>query len=373
MDLLTEPFLFEFFRNGLYAAVMVGILCGVIGVFIVLRGMSYIGHGLAHASFGGAVLGYVFNVNFYVGAAVTGFVAALLINWITRSGKIKADAAIGIVTTAFFALGVALLSKYREFTQSFEAALFGNILGVSDSDLLVVACVMVVVCVAIGFMYKSLLFSTFDPDAAQVFGFKTDLIQMAFAFLLALAIIASMNVVGVTMLAAALVIPATIARMLTDHFGKVLIISTGVGASMGLVGMYASYHFDAASGASIVLFGSAIFVVVLMRNSIRDRLEFRRRHHHHGELAHSHAQPHNHVHASEGHEHDISHSSAHDHDHDRPRDHGHDHDHPHDHSHDHDHEHPHAHHADSDHSQPSGVSTARPAAAKEPHVTPKPS
>lgn len=311
MELLTEPFLFEFFRNGLYAAVMVGILCGVIGVFIVLRGMSYIGHGLAHASFGGAVLGYVFNVNFYVGAAITGFVAALMINWITRSGKIKADAAIGIVTTAFFAMGVALLSKFRQFTQSFEAALFGNILGVNDSDLMVVAGVMLVTCVAVVLLYKSLLFTTFDPDAAQVFGFKTEMIQMAFAFLLALAIIASMNVVGVTMLAAALVIPATIARMLTDHFGKMLIISTVVGASMGMAGMYTSYHLDAASGASIVLFGALIFVVVLMRNGIRDRLEFRRRHHHHGEIAHSHAHGHNQDHAHEHHEHDHEHPHPH--------------------------------------------------------------
>lgn len=339
MDLLTEPFLFEFFRNGLYAAAMVGILCGVIGVFIVLRGMSYIGHGLAHASFGGAVLGYVFNVNFYVGAAVTGFVAAMLINLITRGGKIKADAAIGIVTTAFFAMGVALLSKFRQFTQSFEAALFGNILGVGDSDLMVVAGVMVVTCAAIFLLYKSLLFSTFDPDAAQVFGFKTDLIQMAFAFLLALAIIASMNVVGVTMLAAALVIPATVARMLTDHFGKMLIISTLVGGLTGVAGMYASYHFDMASGASIVLFGSLVFVVVLARNSIKERLEFRQRHHHHGEIAHSH-----------GHEHDALHDHDHNHDHPHPHPHPHE-DHPHPHSHDAGHDHPH-------HDEPHGHAAA---------------
>ncbi|MBI4772505.1 MAG: metal ABC transporter permease, partial [Chloroflexi bacterium] len=145
MDALLTPFQFEFFRNGTLAAVLVGGLCGLIGVYIVLRGMSYIGHGLSHAIFGGAVVAFVMTWNFYVGAGIWGFLAALLINQTVRRTRINADAAIGVITTASFAVGVALISRYRRFTRSFDAALFGNILGVTGRDVLVVAGVVLLV------------------------------------------------------------------------------------------------------------------------------------------------------------------------------------------------------------------------------------
>ena len=136
MSLVSEPLAYEFFRQGVAASVLVGALCGMLGVYIVLRRMSYIGHGLSHAIFGGAVVSYVLSINFYVGASLWGFLAALLITATTRARSfIAADAAIGIVTTASFALGIALISRYRTFTRSFDAALFGNILGVSNGDL----------------------------------------------------------------------------------------------------------------------------------------------------------------------------------------------------------------------------------------------
>ena len=134
IDFFTEPLHYEFFRNGLIAATLVGALCGLMGVYIVLRRMSYIGHGLSHAVFGGAVVSYIIGVNFYLGAGLWGFVSAVLINATARRRKIGADAAIGIITTASFALGVALISKQRSFTRNFEAALFGNILGVTTHD-----------------------------------------------------------------------------------------------------------------------------------------------------------------------------------------------------------------------------------------------
>src|SRR5258708_16639027 len=139
MDILLAPFQFEFFRNGTVAAVLVGGLCGLIGVYIVLRGMSYIGHGLSHAIFGGAVVSYLMAWNFYLGAGLWGFVAAIMINQTVRRTKINADAAIGVITTASFATGVALISRYRHFNRNFDAAFFGNILGVSSSDVWVVA------------------------------------------------------------------------------------------------------------------------------------------------------------------------------------------------------------------------------------------
>lgn len=325
IESLLEPLQFQFFRNGLFAALMVGLLCGLIGVFIVLRGMSYIGHGLSHAAFGGAVLGYVINLNFYVGAGIAGFLAAVLINQLTKGQKIKSDAAIGIVTTAFFALGVALISRVREFTKSFDAALFGNILGVTAVDLFIIAGVLVATVLSVVLLYKQLLFSTFDPDAAKVFGVRTEIIQLLFSLLLALSIIASMNIVGVTMIAAALVIPASTARMLTDSFSVMLVVSTLIGGLVGSSGMYASYYFDAASGATIVLFGACLFTVVLVVMFFKNKRDFKRSVHYHGGVAHAH--PHDH-------------KGRHAHDHHEEHDHHH-HDHEHEHEHEHSHEHAH--------------------------------
>src|SRR4249920_3770290 len=154
MELLTEPLGYAFFRQGLAVSVLVGLLCGLIGVYVVLRHMSYIGHGLSHAVFGGAVVAYVASVDFYLGAGAWGFAAALLINAVARRRRIGADAAIGIITTASFALGVAIISKTNSYTTNFEAALFGNILGVTPVDLAVVAVVTVAVAIFIALFYK---------------------------------------------------------------------------------------------------------------------------------------------------------------------------------------------------------------------------
>jgi ABC-type Mn2+/Zn2+ transport system permease subunit len=258
------PFQYEFFRNGTLAAVLVGALCGLIGVYIVLRGMSYIGHGLSHAIFGGAVVAFVAQWNFYLGAGIWGFVAALLINQTVRRTRISADAAIGVITTASFAVGVALISRYRRFTQSFDAALFGNILGVTRRDVLIIAAVTIVVAVVILVLYKQLLFTTFDAEVAQVYGVPTGWVETWFALVLAAAIIASMQILGVTMIAAALVIPAITARLLTDSFHRMVLLSTLIGALTGFVGIYLSFFIDVSSGATIVLLQSLCFFITLL-------------------------------------------------------------------------------------------------------------
>lgn len=269
MQFLLEPFHYEFFRNGLIAATLTGALCGLMGVFIVLRRMSYIGHGLSHAAFGGAVVSYILSWNFYLGAGLWAFLSALLINATARRRKIGADAAIGIVTTASFALGVAIISKTRSFQRDFEAALFGNILGVTPRDLLVIGVVTLAVGIAIFFGYKQLLFSTFDPEIAPVYGVPTDWVETGFALALAATVVASMNVVGVTLIAAAVVIPPTTARLLTDSFGTLLVLSTILGALFGAAGIFLSYHFDIASGAAIVLLSAAVFGAVYACTALR--------------------------------------------------------------------------------------------------------
>jgi manganese/iron transport system permease protein/iron/zinc/copper transport system permease protein len=291
MEFLLEPLKYEFFRHGLWAALMVGALCGVVGVYIVLRGMSYIGHGLSHAAFGGAVVGYVMNVNFYVGAGLWGFLAAILIGQVSKRKKIKEDAAIGIVTTASFAIGVALISRVRKFTLSFEAALFGNILGITTSDLVVISVVTGAVSLLLFLLYKQLLFTTFDRDAAKVFGIPTDKVEILFSLILASAIIVSMNIIGVTMIAAAIVIPAVTARMLTDRFSRMMIISTLIGSSTAVAGMYLSYYFNAASGATIVLFAAAVFCTAMLYNYVRKRMLVHEHAHRHGAVEHLHEHP----------------------------------------------------------------------------------
>ena len=280
MNSLIEPFQFEFFRNGTVAAVVVGALCGLIGVYIVLRGMSYIGHGLSHAIFGGAVVSYVMAWNFYIGAGLWGFLAAVLINQTVRRTRISADAAIGVVTTASFAIGVALISSYRRFTQNFEAALFGNVLGVATSDVLVVIGVAIAAAVVIFFSYKQLLFTTFDEEVARVYGVRTEWVDTLFALVLAATLIASMQILGVTLIAAALVIPAITARLMTDSFNRMVLISTLVGAVTGLLGMYASYYINVASGATIVLLQAFLFVLTLTITSLQKKANRRLLHTH---------------------------------------------------------------------------------------------
>jgi manganese/iron transport system permease protein/iron/zinc/copper transport system permease protein len=272
VSMVSEPLYYEFFRHGIVAAGLVGGVCGLIGVYIVLRKMSYIGHGLSHAVFGGAVVSYVMNWNFYIGAGLWGFLSALLINGVTKRKKIGADAAIGIVTTASFAVGVALISRYRRFTRNFDAALFGNILGVTTQDLWIIFAVTVVTVLVVAVFYKQFLFTTFDADVARVYGVPTDWIDSLFSLILAATVIASMQVMGVTLIAAAIVVPAITARMLTDSFNKMVIGSVLIGLLSGVFGMYLSFYMNISSGATIVLFGALIFSVSFIYNHLKTRM-----------------------------------------------------------------------------------------------------
>jgi ABC-type Mn2+/Zn2+ transport system permease subunit len=272
MSYLTDPLEYEFMRHALVAATLVGALCGMIGVYVVLRRMSYIGHGMSHSVFGGAVVGYVLGWNFYVVAGLWGFVSALLINQVTRKRQVGADAAIGIVTTASFAFGVALISRSKHFTRNFDAALFGNLLGISNQDLMLIGGCALVVAAVIFVFYKQLLFLTFDPEVAPTYGVPAGWIDTVFALILAATIIVSIKIMGVTLIAASLVIPPVIARLLTNSFAKILVLSTIVGALTGCVGVYVSYYQDVASGATIVLLAAALFAGVFAYTYARQYL-----------------------------------------------------------------------------------------------------
>jgi len=212
------------------------------------------------------------GINFYIGAGLWGFGSAVLINLTSRRRTIGADAAIGIITTASFALGVLLISRYNGFTRSFDAALFGSILGVTERDLVILGGVTLLTIAFAFFGYKQLLFNTFDPEVAPFYGIRSGTLDTVFALVLASAIIASMRILGVTLIAAAIVIPPICARLVTDSFSRMLIFSTVLGAANGFAGLYLSYFLDSSSGATIVLFGTSIFGITLVYASLRERL-----------------------------------------------------------------------------------------------------
>jgi len=273
MESILEPLSFAFFQKGLLVATLSGALLGFIGVYIVLRGMSYIGHGLSHAIFGGYAAMQLFAASFYVlGAGLWGIASAIAITSVARRSRLGADAAIGVVTTASFALGVALFSKFGSAGPSFDNALFGSILGITNTQILWLVVVMVLAAALVFFRYRALLFTTFDPDVARASGIPVARIEALLMVVLSLSILVTLTVIGVTLVAAMLVIPAVIARMLTDSFGRMLALSTAVGSACGLAGMYLSYYAGVPSGTMIVLVGAAVFVVVLAVTGARGRM-----------------------------------------------------------------------------------------------------
>ena len=269
---VLKPFEFEFFRNGVFVATLAGALCGIVGCYVVLRNMSYIGHGLSHAIFGGYAVAGLLGINLFLGAGAWGVLTALTIGAIVRRRPIGSDAAIGVVTTAAFAFGLALIQIYGSPGRNADALLFGNVLGVTWADVWLIVAVSIGALVFIFIGYRQLLFTTFDTEVARATGVKTGLVDGLLMVLLSATVLATMNVMGVTLIAANLVVPAVVARMLTDSFARMLMYAGVIGAVSGFVGMNASYHLDVASGPTIVLTAAAFFILAFIAGG-----SFRRR------------------------------------------------------------------------------------------------
>ncbi|GDX20075.1 ABC transporter permease [Actinomycetes bacterium] len=270
---LFEPYGFEFFQRGIIVATIAGALCGLLGVFVVLRGMSYIGHGLSHAVFGGAAASAVIGINFFIGAGIWGIISGVLIARVARRRVLGADAAIGVVTTASFALGLALMNRYGQASKSIEAVLFGSVLGVKVADIVAVSLVAIFALAVIVVWYRKLLFSTFDPDVAQVSGVNVSVVEVVLLSLLSLTILVTMRVIGTLLISALLVIPAAAARMTTNSFSKLLWISPLIGAITCFVGMNLSYHLDTSASATIILLDALVFIVVYTVAGTRNRMK----------------------------------------------------------------------------------------------------
>jgi ABC-type Mn2+/Zn2+ transport system permease subunit len=276
---ILDPYRYDFFTNGILVATIAGALCGLLGVFVVLRGLSYIGHGLSHSVFGGAAASAVMGLNYFVGAGIWGVTSGIIIGRIARRRLIGADAAIGVVTTASFALGLALLNRYGQAKKSIEAVLFGSVLGVETVDIIAVSVVAILTAVLVFGLYRHLLFATFDPEVAQVSGVKVSWVEALLMGMLSLTILVTMRVIGTLLISALLVIPASVARMLTNSFSRMLWISPLVGATSAFIGMNLAYHLDTSASATIILVGTLMFIVVYAVSGLRGRSRIAHIHH----------------------------------------------------------------------------------------------
>ena len=276
---ILDPYRYDFFTNGILVATIAGALCGLLGVFVVLRGLSYIGHGLSHSVFGGAAASAVMGLNYFVGAGIWGITSGIIIGRIARRRLIGADAAIGVVTTASFALGLALLNRYGQAKKSIEAVLFGSVLGVETVDIIAVSVVAILTAVLVFGLYRHLLFATFDPEVAQVSGIKVSWVEALLMGMLSLTILVTMRVIGTLLISALLVIPASVARMLTNSFSRMLWISPLVGATSAFIGMNLAYHLDTSASATIILVGTLMFILVYAVSGLRGRSRIAHIHH----------------------------------------------------------------------------------------------
>ena len=245
------------------AAILIGLVCSVIGVYVVLRNMSFIGDGLAHASFAGIVIAYLLKADLYVGGLIFTILTALGIGAVAKKSEISLDTTIGVFFTAAFALGIALMSRVRTYVVDLQDFLFGNILAIDRRDIIIIAVLAVAVLLVVIALYKELLFASFDPVSAGASGLPVDALSYTLLVLLAVTIIVSLQAAGIILVAALLVTPAATAYQLTNRFGLMMLISAAIGVGAGIVGLYLSYYLNVASGSSIVLVATACFFIAM--------------------------------------------------------------------------------------------------------------
>jgi ABC-type Mn2+/Zn2+ transport system permease subunit/heat shock protein HslJ len=253
------------------AALVVGTLCSTIGVYVVLRKLSFIGDGIAHASFAGVVVAYIRGLDYYVGAAIVAVITALGIGYVNRRGKVSLDTAIGVLFTGAFALGVFLMSRLKSYSVDLQSFLFGDILAVSRADLILILSLSFIVAISLALLYRPLLYTSFDPVVAEASGIRAAFVDYALLVLLALTIIISLETVGIVLVAALLVTPAASAYQLTRRFTRMMVISACIGAGCAVAGLYASYYLQGASGATIVLLATLVFFVSMAFGRLRKR------------------------------------------------------------------------------------------------------
>lgn len=263
LDAIIEPLGYAFFVRALVASVVVGLVCAVVGSYMVLRGLAFMGDALSHSAFPGVVAAYILKGPFYLGAAIAAVGTALAIGWVTRRGRLRGDTAIGVLFAGMFALGIFLFSLIPNYVGDLFGFLFGEVLGISDGDLVALSVLAVLVLATVALLWKELLFSTFDPLGAAAAGLPVVRLDYLFLALIALTIVISLQAVGIILVVAMLVTPAAVGQLVASNFARLVSVAVVVGISGPVIGLYLSYWFDAAAAATVVLVETAVFVVVL--------------------------------------------------------------------------------------------------------------
>ncbi len=268
MGWLTEPLQYSFMWTGLLAAVLVGVTCAVLGVYVVLRSMAFIGDALAHTVLPGLVAAYLLGLNLLGGAVVAGVATALGIGWLSRRETLREDTAIGVVFTGMFALGILLMSTANSF-RDLSHMLFGDILGITSADLALISALALLVLLVLFLFHKELELTSFDPTHARVIGLKADTVRYGLLVLLSLTVVAGVQAVGVVLISALLITPAAAASLLTTSLPRMMALSALFAVFSGIAGLYASYYVNVASGAAIIVACTVCFAAASFLRTIR--------------------------------------------------------------------------------------------------------
>lgn len=276
IDFLLAPLDYEFFVRALVASALVGVACAVVGAFVVLKGMSFVGDAVSHSAFPGVVLAYLLGLPIILGGAVAAIGTALGIGALTRRSGLRADAVIGVLFAGMFALGVALFSSIPNYVGDLFHFLFGDVLGISFADLISLAVLASLLLLVVWVLWKELLFATFDPLGAGAAGLPVRRLDDLLLILIAVTIVVSLQAVGIVLVVAMITTPAATAQLLVKRFGQMIALAALIGVASSIVGLYLSYALDIASGASIVLTETSAFLVALLMTSIRKRVRANR-------------------------------------------------------------------------------------------------
>ncbi len=276
IDFLLAPLEYEFFVRALVASALVGVACAVVGAFVVLKGMSFVGDAVSHSAFPGVVLAYLLGLPIILGGAVAAIGTALGIGALTRRSGLRADAVIGVLFAGMFALGVALFSSIPNYVGDLFHFLFGDVLGISFADLISLAVLASLLLLIVWVLWKELLFATFDPLGAGAAGLPVRRLDDLLLILIAVTIVVSLQAVGIVLVVAMITTPAATAQLLVKRFGQMIALAALIGVTSSIVGLYVSYALDIASGASIVLTETFAFLVALLITSIGKRVRANR-------------------------------------------------------------------------------------------------
>ena len=272
LDLLIAPLGYDCFVRALIASALVGVACAIVGSFVVLKGMSFIGDAVSHAAFPGIVIAYLIGAPIILGGAIAAIGTALGIGAITRRSGLRSDAIIGVLFAGMFALGVAIFSSIPSYVGDLFHFLFGDVLGISAGDLLALTLLVFGLLLVLRLLWKELLFSTFDPLGAGAAGLPVRRLDDLLLILIAVTIVISLQAVGIVLVVAMITTPAATAQLLVKRFTAMIQVAALIGVSAAIVGLYVSYLLDIASGAAIVLLETLIFLLALAFTLIRSRI-----------------------------------------------------------------------------------------------------